>query len=235
MAFTELEAPRPNELRDGTRYPPPELAIDLEADNVFLRAALAQSVGAGVQRELVSEELKHRIGNLLAVVQAVARHTFKESDPARLDSFIARLLALGTAQKLLIETETRPAMMADVVRDAVAPHCSEGDRATISGPEVALDGRRAHALTLALHELATNAAKYGALSNDGGGIIVTWIYDAGMLDFTWRERDGPAVVAPIRKGFGSMLITRNLGVAFAGKVDVDYLEAGLECRLRAAL
>ncbi len=235
MEFDDQEAPGPNEMRSGKRYLPPELAIDLEADNVLLRAALAQSVGAGVQRELVSEELKHRIGNLLAVVQAVARHTFKDADPASLGSFSARLLALGAAQKLLIETETRPAMMADVVRDAVAPHCSEGDRATISGPEVALNGRRAHALTLALHELATNAAKYGALSNDGGCIAVTWTCDDGMLDFTWREQGGPPVTAPTRKGFGSMLIARNLGGAFGGKVNVEFHEAGLACRLMAAL
>jgi two-component sensor histidine kinase len=235
MSDDSQSGPRTNERHNGRRYLPPELAIDLEADNVLLRAALAQSVGAGVQRELISEELNHRIGNLLAVVQAVARHTFKDADPASLDSFGARLLALGAAQKLLIESDTRPAPLLDVVRDAVAPHCSEGDRASISGPEVMLDGRRAHALTPALHELATNAAKYGALSNDGGGIIVSWTHDAGMLDFTWREHDGPTVVAPTRKGFGSMLITRNLGAAFAGKVEVAFVEAGLQCHLKAPL
>jgi len=223
------------ERSNGRRHLPPELAIDLEADNALLRAALAQSVGAGVQRDLVSEELKHRIGNLLAVVQAVARHTFKEADPASLDTFGTRLHALAAAQKLLIETETRPATMADVVRDAVAPHCSEGDRAAISGPEVALDGRRAHALTLALHELATNAAKYGALSNDGGGITVSWTHDAGVLDFTWCEHGGPSVTAPDRKGFGSALISRSLGSAFAGEVSIMFHKAGVECRLHAAL
>lgn len=222
-------------MRNGKRCLPPEFAIDLEADNVLLSAALAQSVGAGVQCELVSEELKHRIGNLLAVVQAVACHTFKDADPASLESFSARLLELGSAQQLLLETETRPAMMVDVVRDAVAPHCSEGDRATISGPEVALNGRRAHALTLALHELAANAAKYDALSNGGGGIVVTWTCDDGMLDFTWRERGGPPVTAPTRKGFGSMLITRNWGGASGGKVNVDFHESGLTGRLMAVL
>jgi len=235
-AAVEDHAAKPVHSRsNGRPYLPPELAIDLEADNALLRAALAQSVGAGVERELVSAELKHRIGNLLAVVQAVARHTFKEADPASLDTFSARLHALAAAQKLLIETETRPATMADVVRDAVAPHCSEGDRAVISGPDVALDGRRAHALTLALHELATNAAKYGALSNDGGGITVSWTHDAGMLDFTWREHGGPSVTAPDRKGFGSALISRNLGSAFAGEVSIEFHEAGVECRLHAAL
>jgi len=157
---------------NGRPYLPPELAIDLEADNALLRAALAQSVGAGVERELVSAELEHRIGNLLSR-SVSSRHTFKEADPAEPRHFQHRLHALAAARKLLIETETRPATMADVMRDAVAPSLARraADRAVISGPDVALDGRRATRPDAgAAHELATNAAKYGALSNDGGGV-----------------------------------------------------------------
>ena len=111
-----------------------------------------------------------------------------------------------------------------------------------SGASAAADSARpsssaqqGETLTLALHELATNAAKYGALSNDGGGITVSWTHDAGMLDFTWREHGGPSVTAPDRKGFGSALISRNLGSAFAGEVSIEFHEAGVECRLHAAL
>lgn len=125
-------------------------------------------------------------------------------------------------------------MMADVLSSTLAPHCSNGDRAKISGPRLALDGRRAHALTLALHELATNAAKYGALSTDTGWIDISWTVDNGALDFMWREHDGPPVVAPERRGFGSRLISRNLGLAFGGKVDLDFKADGLTCRLVAS-
>ncbi|MDP3493611.1 MAG: sensor histidine kinase [Hyphomonadaceae bacterium] len=225
---------KPRVGQSGTRYLPPELAIDLEADNALLRAALAKSEGAGERRELITQELKHRIGNLLAVVQAVARQTFSAADPVSLEAFNARLLALAEAQKLLIDSETRPATLAEVVSAALAPHCSNGDRATIGGPELALNGRRAHGLTLALHELATNAAKYGALSSDAGWIEIVWTIDDGKLDFFWREHGGPPVTAPTRRGFGTLLITRNLGIAFGGQADLQFAETGVTCRLTAA-
>lgn len=226
-------ATEPRKRSNGIRHFPPELAIDLEADNVMLRAALANSASADLRRDLITQELKHRIGNLPAVVQAVARHTFKDAAPTSIEDFNARLLALAAAQTLLIESETRPAMMAEVLSSALAPHCSDGDRAKISGPEVALDGRRAHALTLALHELATNAAKYGALSTDTGWIDISWTVENGALCLMWREHDGPSVIPPERRGFGSTLISRNLGLAFGGKVDLDFNADGLTCRLLA--
>ena len=202
---------------------------------MLLRAALAKSEGAGERRDLATRELTHRIGNLLAVVQAIARHTFRDADPASLEDFSARLHAFGAAQKLLIDTETQAAMMATVVGNALAAHCGDDDRATILGPDIPLDGRRAHALTLALHELATNAAKYGALSVDGGWVEVVWTRAAGQLDFLWREHGGPPVKAPTRSSFGSLLITRNLGVAFSGESVLAFNEAGVECRLAAPL
>lgn len=226
-------ATRPDDRRSGKRYLPPELAIDLEADNALLRAALARSEGEGVRRDLVTQELKHRIGNLLAVVQAIARQTFKDADADSVLDFSARLVALAAAQKLLIDSETRAAMMTDVVNDALAPHFPSGARCSVSGPDVALDGRRSHALTLALHELATNAAKHGALSVDGGRVEVVWTVSAGELNFLWREHDGPPVQAPTRKGFGWTLINRNLAGAFAGKVDLAFKSEGFECRLKA--
>ena len=220
--------------RNRNRYLPPELAIDLEADNALLRAALAKSEGAGERRELITQELKHRIGNLLAVVQAVARQSFSNADAASLEAFNARLLALAEAQKLLIDSETRPALLAEVVSAALAPHFADGDRARIGGPELALNGRRAHGLTLALHELATNAAKYGALSNDIGWIEIVWTIEDGKLDFLWCEHEGPPVATPTRRSFGTRLITRNLGIAFGGEVDLQFDRAGLTCRLSAA-
>lgn len=226
-------ASEPRRRSSGKRYLPPDLAMELEADNVQLRAALASSASSEQRRELITQELKHRIGNLLAVVQAMARHTFRNADAPSLEDFNARLIALAGAQKLLIDSETQPALMMDVVTATLAPHCADGDRAQISGPRVALDGRRAHALTLALHELATNAVKYGALSLDAGWVEVAWTQEDGSLSLSWSEHGGPPVSAPTRRGFGSTLISRNLSLAFGGKVELDFRIDGLVCRLLA--
>lgn len=214
--------------------PPPEHLIDLVAENAGLRAALALAEDTSIRRELVSQELKHRIGNLLAVVQAIARKTFRDGDEAYVADFNARLSALAAAQTALIDAETKPAMLMDVAKPALA-HISSAGRLTICGPDVTLTGRQAHALTLALHELATNAAKYGALSVDGGAVDIVWTDTNGELNFLWRERGGPPVSAPTRKGFGSSLITLNLSAAFSGAVDLSFEHDGAECQLRAPL
>lgn len=213
----------------------PEQLIDLVAENAGLRAALALAEGTSIRRELVSQELKHRIGNLIAVVQAMARKTFRGADAACVVDFNARLSALAAAQAALIDAETEPAMLLDVAKLALAAHISSAERLAISGPDVALSGRQAHALTLALHELATNAAKYGALSVDGGAVEIAWTNGNDELIFLWRERRGPVVSAPTRKGFGSSLITLNLATAFSGAVGLRFEQGGVECLLRAPL
>ena len=210
-------------------------AIDLAAENTLLRDDLARSLGAGVRRELVTEELKHRIGNLIAVVQAIARQTFKTTDPSSLADFNARLLALAAAQNVLVDSETRGANMRDVVVAALAPHCVDGDRCTISGPALPIGGRRAHGLTLALHELATNAQKYGALSVREGWVEVLWTTTGDQLDFIWREHKGPSVARPSRTGFGSRLITHNLQNTFRGSVDLTFETTGVACHLIASV
>ncbi|GAM96429.1 sensor histidine kinase [alpha proteobacterium U9-1i] len=201
------------------------------AENTGLRAALALAEGTSIQRELVSQELKHRIGNLITVVQAMARKTFRDADIARVDDFTARLSALAAAQTILIDAESKPAMLSDVVRLALAAH--NDDRIIVAGPEIILNGRQAHALTLALHELATNAVKYGALSNEGGAVEIVWSKANDKLDFLWRERSGPLVSKPTRTGFGTSLVTLNLTTAFDGVVDLSFEPSGVECRLRA--
>lgn len=233
MTHADSVAPTPDG-RFAEPFDQAELMVDLIADNAQLRAALAQSEGAGVRRELITQELGHRIGNLLAVVQAIARKTFSTADAAHVEDFNARLNALAAAQKLLIDSETRAAMLMDVVNAALLPHRRAEGSVKVSGPEVSLDGRRAHVLTLALHELATNAAKYGALSVDGGWVEVVWSNVDGHLDFLWSERNGPPVVAPTRRGFGSRLITSNLSIAFSGEVDLRFEPSGFECRLQGA-
>jgi two-component sensor histidine kinase len=213
----------------------PEQLIDLVAENAGLRAALAVAEGASLRRELVSQELKHRIGNLIAVVQAIARKSFRDAEEVRVTDFNSRLSALAAAQTLLIDAETQPTTLLDVTRLALAPHISNSERLAIYGPYVALSGRCAHALTLALHELSTNAAKYGALSVEGGAVEISWTVADNELNFLWRERRGPAVQAPTRNGFGSSLIKVNLSSAFSGVVDLRFEQSGAECQLRAPL
>lgn len=222
--------PRMTKIEGSTR---PEPALDLEADNIMLRAALANSANVEAQHDLITQELKHRIANLLAVVQAIARHTFKNADTASVEDFNARMMALAAAQTRLIEAETQPIAVMAIIVETLAPHCSDGRRLQIAGPDIALDGRRGHALTLALHELATNAAKYGALSNDAGWIEISWTMEMGRLGFEWREHNGPVVVAPERRGFGSILIKQNLGQVFGGRVNLDFPPSGLVCSFEA--
>lgn len=241
MLFPEPIHPGVTALRFPTDKPPelaqlePEQLIDLVAENAGLRSALALAEGKSMRRELVSQELKHRIGNLVAVVQAIARRTFRDADAACVVDFNARLSALAAAQTALIDAETEPALLLDVARQALAAHISSPERMAISGPDIGLSGRQAHALTLALHELATNAAKYGALSTDGGAVEIAWTSANDELAFLWLERGGPAVKAPTRKGFGSSLITLNLSTAFSGTVDLRFEPGGVECLLRAPL
>lgn len=210
----------------------PEYLLDLVAENAGLRAALAVAESASIRRELVSQELKHRIGNLIAVVQAIARKTFRDADAVSVKDFTARLGALAAAQALLIDAETKPATLMHVVTHALAP---QDNRFTLSGPEIQLGGRQAHALTVALHELATNAAKYGALSNEFGIVEITWTQEQAQLTLVWRERGGPPVSKPSRTGFGTSLIAVNLKTAFAGSVDLSFDPGGFQCRLCAPL
>lgn len=225
----EPSAPRPDPELE------PEHLIDLVAENAGLRAALASAEEVGIERELVSQELKHRIGNLITVIQAMARKTFRDADAGRVANFTARLGALAAAQTVLIDSETKAATLSQVVRHALAPHAPHDGRFLVSGPEIVLGGRQAHALTVALHELATNAAKYGALSTEGGAVEIAWALSDGELNFVWRERGGPPVSPPTRTGFGTSLITTNLKSAFAGAVELSFEPEGVQCHLRAPL
>lgn len=225
----EPTAPRPDPALE------PEHLIDLVAENAGLRAALASAEALGIERELVSQELKHRIGNLIAVVQAVARKTFRNADAARVADFTARLGALAAAQTVLIDAETKAATLSQAVRRALAPHASTDGRFLVTGSEIVLGGRQSHALTLALHELATNAVKYGALATEGGVVEIEWTLAEDEFNFVWRERGGPPVSPPTRTGFGTSLITTNLKSAFAGVVEFSFEPDGVRCHLRAPM
>ncbi|MEE7490276.1 PAS domain S-box protein [Methylobacterium oryzae CBMB20] len=194
-------------------------------------------------QRLLTGELQHRVKNTLAMVQAVANQTFRNAadlDAAR-DAFSARLILLGRAHDILTRASWTEAPIADVVDGALAVHQGgAGTRIRVVGPGVLLAAKPALALALALHELATNAAKYGALSTAEGSVDLRWhvVHEAAEPRFclTWSEMGGPPILAqPTRRGFGSRLIERSFAAEVGGEVRLNYAPTGLICRLEAPL
>lgn len=191
------------------------------------------------RNELLSRELQHRIKNTLAMVSAMASQTLKGDDIAdRRTAFFNRIQALSEANDLITAKTWQSAPMLSVIERALAPHISNQDRFTISGQHIDLSAKQALSLALAIHELATNATKYGALSAEGGKIKIEWFLEdtapaQEAFTFVWRESGGPAVKTPSSEGFGSKLVTRVFAADFGGKVSIDYLPAGIVCTMTA--
>jgi two-component sensor histidine kinase len=183
-------------------------------------------------QNLLLDELNHRVKNTLATVQAMAIQTLKGVDlPAR-DAFLARLFALSSQHDLLTLDNWEGASFEGVVRRALRPwREDERTRFEVEGPAVHLDPKRALALGMAFHELATNAAKYGALSNATGMVRVHWAIepDGKTLNLRWEEQGGPAIAQPARRGFGLRLVEHGLGREISGHVTLDFPSTGLVC------
>ncbi|MGR6328950.1 PAS domain-containing protein [Sphingomonas sp. XXL09] len=190
---------------------------------------------------LLNGELAHRLKNVLAVVQSVAAQTLRGIPEAARASqnLSARLVALGGATDVLTGSSWRSADLGEVASRALSPHGHLGERIILSGPSVTLKPEVTVAFALALHELATNAAKYGALSNGTGRVMLTWSVDGldedATLAIVWREVGGPLITPPERKGFGSVLIERSLRSYFSGKAATDYRPEGLVFELETRL
>ena len=182
---------------------------------------------------LMNGELAHRLKNVLTVVQSVSRQTLRSAPdlPTASENLAARLVALGGATDVLTNASWRAADLRDLMERTLAPHGELGRRIVLDGPRVMLQPQVAVAMALALHELATNAAKYGALSNDTGRVDVSWRVDGtgpeAAFRLDWREEGGPPVAAPTRRGFGSTLIERSLSSYFGGTAATDYRTDGL--------
>lgn len=205
------------------------------------------------RQALLVGELNHRVKNALAVALAVMDQTWRATvgagEPAERfrEDFMARLRALALAHDLLTQDDWRGASLADLVRAALAPygggHEAAGApaRVEVAGPAVQVQAGAVVALAMALHELATNAAKHGALSVPGGRVAVTWRAAEGAqegraLELDWTESGGPPVAGPPRRrGFGSVLLTRGLKGQLGGEVALDFAPEGLRCRVRVPL
>ena len=190
---------------------------------------------------LMNGELAHRLKNVLAVVQSIAQQTLRSAPDKETASHDlgARLVALGAATDVLTGSSWRSADLREVATRALAPHGAIGERILLDGPAVMLKPEVTVAFALALHELATNAGKYGALSNHIGTVKLGWDVAGGgkdaALSICWREQDGPPVSPPQRKGFGSTLIERSLRSYFRGRTETDYRPDGLVFELEARL
>lgn len=187
------------------------------------------------QRALLADELRHRVKNTLAVVQVIARQSFN-SRGAEFDAFSARLIALSNGLDILTQKNWSSASIHSLTKSVLAAHHpADGHRINLSGPDLLLRPSSVVALSLALNELATNAVKYGALSNAEGQVSVTWTTDGNQFHWTWCETGGPPVTRPATKGFGSKLITSNLATALSSTVDIQYHPSGLVCEVNAEL
>jgi two-component sensor histidine kinase len=183
-------------------------------------------------QNLLLDELNHRVKNTLATVQAMAIQTLKGVDLPSRDAFLARLFALSSQHDLLTLDNWEGASFEGVVRRALRPWRDDArTRFHVEGPAVHLDPKAALALGMAFHELATNAAKYGALANDSGVVHVTWTIEPQprRLKLRWEERGGPLVSEPTRRGFGLRLVEHGLAREIAGTVRLDFRPDGLVC------
>lgn len=217
-------------------------AFDLLADELVLRQR--ERDRADQQRDLVIGELTHRVRNVLATVQSVASLSFRHAQgPEALKAFNSRLQALAKGHDFLTQKNWDQADIADIVRGSIALHRSEAEsRFALSGPSVLLPPNATVSVTMMLHELWTNAVKYGALSNEEGRVTIAWTAgrrdeDRGggiALDLRWQESGGPPVSPPTRTGFGSRLLSA-LAQETGGAIETIYAPDGLLCLIRLNL
>jgi two-component sensor histidine kinase len=187
---------------------------------------------------LLLRELTHRSKNLLAVIQAMARQTARHagSIDGFLKQFSARLQALAASHDLLVREGWYGASLGELIRSQLAGYIErDAGQVAIEGPAVALKPQAAQNLGLALHELAVNAEKFGALSVSSGRVSITWgqreSADGNALELDWREHLGPKVKVRHKKGFGSMVIEGNLARALDAEVTIDFDPDGLRCHI----
>lgn len=201
----------------------------------------AEALKKNAERQtFLTAELQHRVKNMLTTVMAIANRTLRGTahDKVR-QQFVERLMALDKAHDALTESDWDRVEIREIVSGALQPHHFDPDRVSISGPKMNLDPKQSLALALGVNELATNASKYGALSNSTGRIDVSWSKDNDGLPpafvFVWRESGGPPVAPPQREGFGARVITTLMAQDFGGTVDLNYQPSGLVCTLTTSM
>jgi len=192
------------------------------------------------QSRMLIDELNHRVKNTLATVQSIVSQAARaNADPQAMRKAVeTRLFALSRSHDLLTREKWHSAGLLDVINDALEPFGADDERARrveITGDKIRFGPKSALALGIAFNELATNAVKYGAFSNENGLIRIEWTVEPSStgrrLHLIWTEKDGPAVTPPARKGFGSQVIERGLAHELGGTVELDYRSKGVVCTM----
>jgi len=225
-------------------YQPIQGAEGEPASGVFVQGYdVTEQRRAEEYQQLLINELNHRVKNTLSIVQALAMQSFNDGiDPAvARRAFDARLTALSAAHSLLTTQSWESAGLLETIKASVAATAGANiERVRLQGPDIVVAPQTAVSLAMAIHELCTNAIKYGALSNDTGTVDVRWTAKPGEEDFTeltieWTEAGGPPVEAPTRRGFGTRLIERGLSAELRSSVTLEFLPSGLKCTILARL
>lgn len=189
-------------------------------------------------RDLLTKEMAHRVKNTLATVQSIVAQSLRQGDADRslITSISQRLQALAGAHDVLTSRGWEEARLVDIISTATAPFDNNvTNRIHFGGDDVVLSSRAATAIALAMHELSTNAVKYGALSNDTGVVTINWSVEDGQLELVWKEAGGPTVKEPTRRGFGSSMIERALAASVHGTAEITYLAGGVVFVIRTAV
>ena len=222
-----------------------ELVLDPTTGKPVRMIGICQDVTdrkrAEEHQALLINELNHRVKNTLATVQSIVAQSFRNSRSAQEahESFQARLMALSRTHDILTRENWRSASLHEIVSETIAPYSEGANRFSIHGPELRLKPGTVVPLSMALHELCTNAVKYGALSNEIGRIAIHWqVTDqagAARLMLRWAESNGPIVSEPRNRGFGSRLIERGLAHQLSGRVQLTFDPAGVVCTIEFPL
>ena len=186
------------------------------------------------RQNLLAREVDHRAKNALALAQSIVRLTRGENVKAYVQSVEGRINALARVHTVLSLSNWQGAEIRRLVDEELAPY-SDGDQIALSGPEVQLQPSTAQTLALALHELVTNSAKYGALSTQAGRLSIGWENETGLLRLVWEETGGPLVHEPTSRGFGTRSVIASIESQLGGRAEFDWHPAGLVCRLAVPL
>ncbi len=205
-----------------------------EIDGVLLTFVdVTKIIAAEEQQKVLTAELSHRVKNTLAVVSSIAERTLPDGEEKT--DLIGRFHALGHTHDLLSQAGWTEASLREIVLSELAPHIAgDGSNATVNGPPVMLKPQAALLLALVMHELVTNAAKYGALSAPGGRVKVTWAITGGdpqHLELIWAEAGGPKIDNLPKRGFGTELIERGVRFELEGNTEIGVVDGGLHCRI----
>jgi PAS domain S-box-containing protein len=233
------------ERQDGSRVPIAVYPTPLFDSRHQLIGAVNMLVDISPHRQaqqrqsLLIDELNHRVKNTLASVQSIAALTLLKSDSLQAfrEKFEPRLIALSRAHDQLTRSHWQSAPLRELLEDICEPYrCGERERIQMKGPEIELSPRQALSLAMVIHELAVNAAKYGALTHEDGFVRLSWTLESGgkslnRLQLAWSEHQGPAASVPTRRGFGSRLIETSVTKELKGHMQVAYTEQGFNCVL----